>query len=128
MNFLRKIAIYLLGMLSILIVGCFWQLKYGSGRADFSFLILVPFAVGLLRARRWAVWGTGALGMVTAMMSVGIALGVSISGMTGLTVGFGPVVLTHPTAIDLWAFALAYLALFGIPMMRVFTKRGQMAP
>jgi hypothetical protein len=35
-------------------------------------------------------------------MVIGIALVGSVSSMTGLTVGFGPVVLTHPTAIHVW--------------------------
>ncbi len=122
MKFWRNIGIYLLGMISIMLVGALWQLKCGSGYADFSFLFLMPLAAGLLWGRRWAIWGTGALGIISVTILIGMVLVCSVLGTTGVTLGVGPVVMTQPKVLSLWLFALTYIVLLGIPMMSVLAK------
>ena len=123
MKFLHYIGIYLLGVSAIVIALSLWQIKYGSGHADFSFLLLLPFAIGLLWARRWAVWGTGLLGVGTVTLAVATAIIYSASATSGPTIEFGPLTMTEPNAIHLWGLALAYVFVFGIPMMSVLAKR-----
>jgi hypothetical protein len=53
MNRIRITGLYLLIALIILAELSISEMKRGSGRVDFSFIILLPFAIGLLCNRKW---------------------------------------------------------------------------
>ena len=122
MRYLRSIGAYLLIVAVALFLLSLWQIKFGSGHADLSFLIIVPFAVGLLFGRKWALWGTGILGAVLTALVLCFAVVHSVAEFSGLTVSLGPVVLLEPSALSVWAFALIVVLLLGLPMLSVFMK------
>ena len=43
MKYLRGLGVYLIAIAVILLVTSLWQFNFGSGYADLSFLLIVPF-------------------------------------------------------------------------------------
>ena len=127
MTYLRRVGIYLICVCVALLFSSIWQIKLGSGRADLSFLVFVPFAIGLLRTRSWAVWGIAILGGLSTVLVICFAVASSISSLHGLTVGFGPITMTEPIALQMWAFAVLYVFAFGIPMLSVVMRHGDLS-
>ncbi len=123
MKSLRHIGLYLITIFAVLLMWSIWQIKHGSESANLSFVVAVPFAIGLLCERRWAIWGTGFLGILSSSLMVGIAMVHSISGLTGLSVELGPFQMSHPNAVAIWIFTLVYLLVIGVPMASVLTLR-----
>jgi hypothetical protein len=128
MAYLRRVGIYLVCVCSALLLSSFWQLRYGSGHADLSFLLVVPFAIGLFRARAWALWGTAIIGGIVSAGVIGTAIIQSTSGLPGLTLWIGPVTLTEPSALLVWLFAISFVIVLGVPMLSVLTRRGELNP
>lgn len=119
----HSIGVYLLSMCTALLIWTTWQLEHGSNHADFSFIILVPFAIGLLLNQRWAILGAGVIGIISSSLIVGMAAVHSISGLRGLDVGLGPFQLSNPSAVAIWIFAFAFVIAIGLPMASVLMVR-----
>jgi hypothetical protein len=62
MKTLRVLGLYFLVLASVLFVWSAWQVKNGLEHADFSFVVLVPVALGLICCKRWAIWSAFVLG------------------------------------------------------------------
>lgn len=116
MRYLRALGWYMLIMTIALLASSLWQLKLGSGQADFSFIIILPFAIGLLFFKKWAIWGTGVLGVLFTVYIIIVAVLLSFMSHTGVTVGLGPVVLSEPGSGQMWALAAPAVLLLGLPM------------
>ncbi len=123
MNRIRITGLYLLIALIILAELSISEMKRGSGRVDFSFIILLPFAIGLLCNRKWAVTGTATLGMISTIVVILVALMRTVSGAGDLSVNLGPFVFAKLDVVTVWLFALVYVSFFGIPMICVSLKR-----
>ena len=96
------IGLYQLTVTVVFTLCSMWQIKRGSGSADFSYLIILPVAVGLICDRRWAVLASAILGVVASFMCIGLAAVYSIFGLSGLEVSLGPFLLVEPSAVGLW--------------------------
>jgi hypothetical protein len=127
MKFLRGVGLYLLAVSSVLLVSSLWQVTFRSGRADLSFLLLVPFAIGLLRARSWAVWGTGILGCVLLVVLFCIVLVHSISPPSVVAMRLGPITMIEPSAVRVWLFAIVCAIVLGLPMVSVLSKHREVS-
>ncbi len=126
MKYVRALGAYLLVTAAVLLASSVWQMKMGCGRADFSFLIIVPFAIGLVRGRKWGLWGIGTLGVLVSCLVLFIAFIHTVSGLRGFSIGLGPIVFEEPSPVHLWGFAVAVIGVLGLPMMSVFLERNEM--
>jgi len=122
MNRSRITGLYLLIALVILTELSIYEIKRGTGRVDFSFVIMLPFAIGLLWNRKWAITGTRALGMISATAVILVAL-IRTVPAGDLSVNLGPFNFANPSVVTIWLFALAYISFLGVPMMCVSLKR-----
>jgi hypothetical protein len=123
MKTLRALGLYFVVLTVALFVWSVWQVKHGTGHADFSFVILFPAALGLVFRRRWAIWLSVILGFASSCLVVGVAVTQSISHMTGLELGFGPFRLSDPGVAAIWIFASIYVLMIGAPMIGVIIFR-----
>lgn len=119
MKSLHYIGLYLITIFAVLFIWSIWQVKHGSGHADFSFIFFIPFAIGLLRSRRWAILGTGLLGIISSSLIVVIAVVRSISGLQGLELRLGPFQISNPSIVAIWIFACVFVLVIGAPMATV---------
>ncbi len=117
MTWARILGWYLLLVCIALLSFSLRKLAANAGNVDLSFLILLPFAIGLIASRRWARTATPLLGVAVATLVVAISVVHSFGLLRGLEVGFGPFFLLEPSAPTMWAFALAVLFLLCLPMV-----------
>lgn len=122
MTHVRFVGIYLLAITLLLVFCSLWQIRLGNGSANFSFVISVPFALGLLGSRTWAIWGTGMVGGLSISAPIFIAVIHSVSPLSSLTVELGPITITDPAAIELWLLAVVHTVVIGVPMISVLTE------
>ena len=119
----QSIGVYLLSIFAVLLIWSLWQVEHGSGHADFSFVLIAPFAIGLLRNQRWAILCAGVIGIISSSLIIAMAAVHSISGLTGMEVALGPFQLSNLSAVAIWILALAFVFAIGAPMASVLMVR-----
>ena len=102
-----KLLGWYLAILSLLLLGSSWFVVARGGRADHSFLILVPLAIGLLLSKSWARWGSVILGFLATVVAVAFATVHTFSPLSRLTVSLGPFVVENPSTPVIWLFAFS---------------------
>ena len=123
MKTLRTLGLYFIVLIVALFVWSAWQIKHGTGHADFSFVILVPVALGLAFRKRWALWLSVFLGFSSSCLVVGVAVTQSVSRLTGLELGFGPFRFADLSVAAIWVFTLIYVLVIGAPMVSAIAMR-----
>lgn len=116
MKLTRYTGLYLLLVVAAFTLCSLWQLRHGSSRVDFSYIIVLPIAIGLICRRRWAVLASAILGFGGSITGIGIAGVYSIFGMSGLEVRLGPILLIEPSVVALWSLILLFVLAIGLPM------------
>jgi len=111
---------YLIGLCIFLLLASIWQVTLGSGHADFSFLILLPFAWGTLKDRDWGFLGTIVFGLLSSLVAIA---SLYVNG-NSFTVGFGPIHLINPSEQKHWFFVISYLLLVGVPTISLISRIG----
>lgn len=121
--YVRWIGIYLLGISLALLLFAFWDMKINSGSLDLiSNLFFVPFALGLIWSRKWALWCVGSFGCLGIAGSICLALIHSVSPLSGLSANIGSITITDLSPTENWLMTAAGAIFLWIPMMSVLTK------
>ena len=93
--------LYLTIVFLALIISTEWRRRAGS-HADYSFLVLLPFLVGMTLRKRWGFVGSMALGILSSGIVVIIALvSIFIQERIVNMLNLGPISLKSPTSLRL---------------------------
>jgi len=132
MNRPQYLGIYMLSVFLLLLAASIWQVKIGHAPADFSFVVIFPFALGLIFCRKWAYTGTVVLGIAVTSLALIASVYYSYAALESLTIGCGPIVLVEPGFFALWTFVFGIILLLGLPMASLlandFWRRGNKSP
>ena len=111
------INLYLVIVFLALIISTEWRRRAGE-HADYSYLVLLPFLIGMILRKQWGFIGSMVLGVLSSGMVVVIALtSIFIQERTAEMLSLGPIFLESPTSLMLIAFACAYLLFIGFPLI-----------
>ena len=109
--------LYLIIVFLALIISTEWRRRAGE-HADYSFLVLLPFLIGMILRKRWGYIGSMVLGILSSGMVVVFAFAsLFTQGRPASMLSLGPVFLESPTFLMLIAFACAYLLFIGFPLI-----------
>ena len=117
MKIISALGLYFTALIISLSIWSVHQVEHGLGHADFSFVLFLPIALGLIFDQRWAIYGSVLLGFASSVLALTAAVIHGTSHINGLELNLGTFQISSSNEAGIWALALIYLSFIGAPMM-----------